>query len=231
MDLIFDLINTPSKEEFTDSKRDVLRYLKIIGVDTRFVSYTPDKIYINNLRFSKFSKSREKLFNNQYKNIQVVRSKLFQKICSKSSKILANIKPKDKILLPNTDSPVNDLMYIILEPYTRKYGIKLVLKGDYNLIANPLILDKQVNNIFSDIFKGNGIDFNRKKENTIYPLINISSQWINDFFENMGWEILDKEPKNLASEFMEFLEEVSPQYKENVLKATEFIEKKLKVEK
>lgn len=231
MDLIFDLINTPSKEEFTDSKRDVLRYLKIIGVDTRFVSYTPDKIYINNLRFSKFSKSREKLFNNQYKNIQVVRSKLFQKICSKSSKILANIKPKDKILLPNTDSPVNDLMYIILEPYTRKYGIKLVLKGDYNLIANPLILDKQVNNIFSDIFKGNGIDFNRKKENTIYPLINISSQWINDFFENIGWEILDKEPKNLASEFMEFLEEVSPQYKENVLKATEFIEKKLKVEK
>lgn len=231
MDLIFDLINTPSKEEFTDSKRDVLRYLKIIGVDTRFVSYTPDKIYINNLRFSKFSKSREKLFNNQYKNIQVVRSKLFQKICSKSSKILVNIKPKDKILLPNTGSPVNDLMYIILEPYTRKYGIKLVLKGDYNLIANPLILDKQVNNIFSDIFKGNGIDFNRKKENTIYPLINISSQWINDFFENIGWEILDKEPKNLASEFMEFLEEVSPQYKENVLKATEFIEKKLKVEK
>ena len=61
MDLIFDISALAGDEEkFTSSKKDVLKYLKIIGVDTRFVSYTPDKIYINNLRFSKFSRTREK---------------------------------------------------------------------------------------------------------------------------------------------------------------------------
>ena len=56
MDFIFDVSSLTAEEDnFTDSKKDVLKYLKIIGVDTRFVSYTPQKIYINNLRFSKFS--------------------------------------------------------------------------------------------------------------------------------------------------------------------------------
>ncbi len=55
MDFIFDLVNVDAEDEFTHSKDDVLKFLKIIGVDTRFVSYTPKKIYINNLRFSKFS--------------------------------------------------------------------------------------------------------------------------------------------------------------------------------
>jgi hypothetical protein len=57
MDLMFNVSGFAEKEEFTTSKRDVLKYLKIIGVDTRFISYTPQKIYINNLRFSKFSES------------------------------------------------------------------------------------------------------------------------------------------------------------------------------
>ena len=53
MDLMFDIAGLASKEEkFSDSKKDVLKFLKIIGVDTRFISYTPQKIYINNLRFS-----------------------------------------------------------------------------------------------------------------------------------------------------------------------------------
>ena len=90
MDFIFDVSGlTTEEDDFTDSKKDVLKYLKIIGVDTRFVSYTPQKIYINNLRFSKFSRTREATFNKQYPEIEVVRNKLFQKICSKSSKHLA----------------------------------------------------------------------------------------------------------------------------------------------
>ena len=89
---MFNISNLASEEEkFTSSKKDVLKYLKIIGVDTRFISYTPDKIYINNLRFSKFSRTREKTFNNQYQDIEVVRNKLFQKICSKSSKVLLSL--------------------------------------------------------------------------------------------------------------------------------------------
>ena len=48
MDLIFDISNLDStKEEFSSTKKDVLKFLKIIGVDTRFISYTPNKIYIN----------------------------------------------------------------------------------------------------------------------------------------------------------------------------------------
>ena len=33
----------------------------------------------------------------------------------------------------------------------------------------------------------------------------------------------------IASSFMEFLEDVAPQYRENVLKASDYIEKKLEV--
>lgn len=220
MDLIFDLADS-NEDHFTDSKKDVLKFLKIIGVDTRFISYTPDKIYINNLRFSKFSRTREKTFYKQYPDIEVIRSSLFQKICSKSSKVLANsIKPNDVILLPKEE---NKLIEIILEPYTRKYGVKLVHEGKHDLAVNPIILDEKVNDIFSDIFSGIGLNFT-EKENEIYPLINVEKNWIDSFLEIENKE----EEKNLASHFMKFLEDVAPQYRENVLKAYEYIEKELK---
>ena len=231
MEFIFDFVNIEEDEKLTDSKEDVLKFLKIIGVDTRFISYTPNKIYINNLRFSKFSRKREKTFYKQYGNIEIVRSSLFQKICSKSSKVLANIEPKNKILVPDIDSPLNNMMYIILEPYTRKYGVELVNSGEYDLIAEPLIMDKKVNMIFTDIFNGEGIDFTRKKEKTIYPLINVSKEWINSFLESDWGEEIKEDSRNLASDFMEFLDNVAPQYKDNVLKASDFIEKKLEAEK
>ena len=231
MDFIFDFVNIEEDEKLTDSKEDVLKFLKIIGVDTRFISYTPNKIYINNLRFSKFSRKREKTFYKQYGNIEIVRSSLFQKICSKSSKVLANIEPKNKILVPDIDSPLNNMMYVILEPYTRKYGVELVNNGEYDLIAEPLIMDKKVNMIFTDIFNGDGIDFTRKKEKTIYPLINVSKEWINIFLESDCGEEIKEDSRNLASDFMEFLDNVAPQYKDNVLKASDFIEKKLEAEK
>lgn len=231
MEFIFDFVNIEEDEKLTDSKEDVLKFLKIIGVDTRFISYTPNKIYINNLRFSKFSRKREKTFYKQYGNIEIVRSSLFQKICSKSSKVLANIEPKNKILVPDIDSPLNNLMYIILEPYTRKYGVEIVNSGEYDLIVEPLIMDKKVNMIFTDIFNGDGIDFTRKKEKTIYPLINVSKEWINSFLESDCGEEIKEDSRNLASDFMEFLDSVAPQYKDNVLKASDFIEEKLEAEK
>lgn len=226
MDLIFDVSGlTDEEESFNDSKKDVLKYLKIIGVDTRFISYTPSKIYINNLRFSKFSRKRQETFNRQYPNIKVVRNSLFQKICSKSAKALSDIKPNSIILLPEDNFMIN----IILEPYTRKYGVKLVYDGEYDLIVNPVILDDEVNQIFSTIFSGEGLKFN-KKESEIYPLINVSLDWINSFLEMDGQEKIKNENNDvLASSFMEFLEDVAPQYRENVLKASDYIEKKLEV--
>lgn len=226
MDFIFDVSALTSDEEsFSNSKKDVLKYLKIIGVDSRFISYTPSKIYINNLRFSKFSRKRQETFNKQYPKIEVVRNSLFQKICSKSAKTLSDIKPNSTILIPED----NFMVDVILEPYTRKYGVKLVHDGDYDLIVNPVILDDKVNQIFSTIFTGVGIDFN-KKDNEIYPLINVPLNWINSFLEMDGKsKIKNVNNDEIASSFMEFLEDVAPQYRENVLKASDYIEKKLKV--
>ncbi|MBO6109761.1 MAG: ATPase [Methanobrevibacter sp.] len=221
MDLMFNISNLASEEEkFTSSKKDVLKYLKIIGVDTRFISYTPDKIYINNLRFSKFSRTREKTFNNQYPDIEVVRNKLFQKICSKSSKVLSEeMEPNTRILMPKD----NYIVELILEPYTRKYGVELVYSGEHDLAVNPVILDDEVNNIFQGIFNGDGLNYNLDK-NEIYPLINVSLVWINSFLEMDGHELVECENKNdLANSFSRFLDDVAPQYKENVLSAADFI--------
>lgn len=225
MDLMFNIQGLAEEEEkFTSSKRDVLKYLKIIGVDTRYVSYTPEKIYINNLRFSKFSRKREETFSRQYPEIRVVRNKLFQKICSKSSRVLSlEIEPNSTILMPED----NFIIELLMEPYTRKYGVRLVYEGDYDLAVNPLILDDEVNNIFTDIFSGNGLKLT-KNDNEIYPLINVSLDWINSFLEMDGRDVIECENKSeLAISFSEFLEEVAPQYKENVLKASEYIESKL----
>ena len=233
MDL-FDMIANNEEESFTDSKKDVLKFLKIIGADSRFVSYTPSKLYINNLRFSKFSRKREKTFYHQYPQIKVVRSTLFQKICSKSSKILANIKPNSKILISDEDNSLNKLVEIILEPYTRKYGVKLVYSGDYDYVVNPLIQDDEVNEIFASLFKGEGINFN-KKDNELYPLRNIEKKWINDFLENEEFETLENKNEKdeyvqLANSFMEFLADVAPHFRDNVLRASDYIEENLKVE-
>ena len=228
MDLMFDVSGfNNDKEEFSNSKKDVLKFLKIIGVDTRFISYTPQKIYINNLRFSKFSRTREATFMKQYPEIEVVRNKLFQKICSKSSKHLASeIKPNSSVLMPKD----NFIVELLMEPYTRKYGVKLVYEGEYDLKVNPLILDDQVNDIFEGIFSGNGLNYS-KNPDEIYPLINVPLDWINSFLEMDGKDIFENKNKNeLANSFSEFLEDVAPQYRENVVKAAEFIENKLETE-
>ena len=224
MDLIFNMTNlTSDEDDFTTSKKDVLKYLKIIGVDTRFISYTPQKIYINNLRYSRFSRKREATFKKQYPEIEVVRNKLFQKICIKSSKHLAlEVKPNSRILMPED----NYLCELLLEPYTRKYGVQLVHEGDYDLIVNPIILDDQVNNIFEGIFKGKGLNFT-KKDDEIYPLANVSLDWINSFLKMDGQKPIESENKDdLAHSFSEFLDEVAPQYRDNVVSAAEFVREK-----
>ena len=114
-----------------------------------------------------------------------------------------------------------------MEPYTRKYGVELIYEGKYDLKVNPLVLDDEVNNIFEGIFLGEGLNIT-KKDNMIFPLINVSFDWINSFLEMDGQEILESENKNeLANSFSEFLDDVAPQYKENVIKASEFIQRKI----
>ena len=229
MDLIFDISGlAQEKDEFTSSKKDVLKFLKIIGVDTRFISYTPQKIYINNLRFSKFSRTREDTFNRQYPEIEVVRNSLFQKICSKSARNLTlEIRPNSTILMPED----NFMIELLMEPYTRKYGVTLVYEGDYDLSVNPIVLDDEVNDIFSGIFAGDGIDF-KDNATEIFPLVNVPLDWINSFLQMDGRDAIESvNDDELAIAFSEFLDDVAPQYKENVVSAAKFIEKKLKTEK
>ena len=222
MDFLFDVSGLAGDEDdFSTSKEDVLKYLKIIGVDTRFISYTPEKIYINNLRFSR---KKEATFNRQYPEIEVVRNKLFQKICAKSSKHLAlEIEPNSRILMPED----NFLVELLMEPYTRKYGAKLVYEGDYDLAVNPLILDDQVNNVFEGIFKGEGLNLT-KRDGEIYPLVSVSLDWINSFLKMDGHDPIECENKDeLAHSFSEFLDDVAPQYKDNVVSASVFVSEKL----
>ena len=223
---MFDISGLASDEdEFSNSKKDVLKFLKIIGVDTRFISYTPQKIYINSLRFPKFSRTRQKTFNKQYPEIEVVRNKLFQKICSKSARNLTlEIKPNSTVLMPED----NFICELLMEPYTRKYGVKLVYEGDYDLKVNPLILDDKVNTIFEGIFAGEGLNL-IGSENEIYPLANVSLDWINSFLKMDGQDLIEGENKDdLANSFSEFLEDVAPQFRENVISASEFINEKNK---
>lgn len=254
LDFLANFAQINSKEELSHSKEDILKLLKRIGVDTRFVSYFKDnetdeiKLYVENFRFSKFSKKRVVTFNNYYKDIKVIRSSLFQKICLRSSKVLANsLKPKTNVLIPKIIDEYTKLLYIILEPYSRKYGIKFIEYNDniifdeIDAIISPLNLNEQVNSILTDIFNGDGIIWDKKlnnsinyyglsenyeifKSKTIFPLINVPEEWINDF---LGYETnyqIDYETEDIASSFMGFLSEINPQFKENVLATSSFLE-------
>ena len=66
------------------------------------------------------------------------------------------------------------------------------------------------------------------QDNEIYPLVNVSLDWINSFLQMDGRELIEGENADeQANSFSEFLDEVAPQYKENVLSASEFIESKI----
>lgn len=171
LDFLANFAVSNSEDEFSSSKEEILKVLKRIGVDTRFVSYFEDeegsiKLYIENLRFSKFSRNRTSVFNKHYPDIEVVRSTLFQKICARSSKTLADsLNPRDKLLLPPMENDYSRLLYIVLEPYSRKYGIEFIehdkntCLDEVDSIISPLNLNQEVNHILNDIFDGKGIEW------------------------------------------------------------------------
>ncbi len=218
---LFDFNISENIEEFTDSKKDILKYLKEIGVDTRFISIYDNKIYINNLRFSKFSKRRQTQFESKFNRLKVIRSSLFQEIATNASRELSNtIKPKMKILI---EEDANPLINIILEPYTRKYGVKLIFSNDkdYDVIASNQTLDMEIHSICQDIFKGKGIKYPRFRQDYIYPLIKVTNKQINDFLEE---KLLEEKYDDVSGEFIEFLDDTVSQYKYNILKSVKYLE-------
>ncbi len=244
------------EEEKIETKKGLLKLLKQIGVDTRFVSFYQKgtisddsviddsvKLYIENLRFSKFSRKRTDVFNKYYPDIEVVRSSLFQKICSRTSKTLANsLNPQDTVIIPKIDNGYDELLYIVLEPYSRKYGIDFIEYDenmdldDFDSVISPLNLNQEVNHILNDIFEGKGIEWDRRYDlsnifdldldgkDIIFPFINVPQEWINDFLGIEKEYEVDYENEDIAESFMGFLTEINPQFKENVLAASSFLE-------
>ena len=248
-DFLSNFVLKEDEKQLSVSKKDILKFLKQIGVDTRFVSYFDDdgdiKLYIENLRFSKFSRKRTETFNKQYPDIEVIRSSLFQKISTRASKTLAeSLKPKEKILIPKIENEYNKFLYIVLEPYSRKYGIDFV-EFDENpdfdeidSIVSPLNLNQEVNHILNDIFDGKGIVWDKKVNDAydrygispeedikiVFPFINVPQEWINDFLGIENEYKIDYDNDDIGESFMGFLGEINPQFKENVLAASSFLE-------
>jgi hypothetical protein len=221
-------------------KKEILRFFKKIGVDTRFVSVVPPNILINNHRFSKFSKTKEELFKKNYPEMNVVRSTIFQKICARSSKILGDsLKPRETIIINKSSDPSDKILSIILEPYTRKYGIKIIekefnlgelekVKESFSAVALPLTLDDEVENVLGQIFNGKKVELESSQKNLrqvklIYPLLNVPQEWI-CFWLNQE-DCLHHESNELAHKFLIYLEGVVPQVRENILKSASFVVK------
>lgn len=70
MDSIFNFAIEQDEDEFTTSKKGCIEILKIIGVDTRFVSYTAEKFILITWDFPN---SQEKDNPHLIKNIQVLK--------------------------------------------------------------------------------------------------------------------------------------------------------------
>ena len=219
-------------------KKEILRFLKKIGVDTRFVSVLPPEILINNLRFSKFSRTKEELFKKNYPEFKVIRSTIFQKICARSSKILGDsLKPREKVLINQSNNPGDKALSVILEPYSRKYGIEIIerdfdlenletINEDFNVVALPLTLDQEIENVLGRIFSGKKVELKSSKKNLqevklIYPLLNIPQEWICSWLNQE--DCLQHEANELAHEFLMYLEGVVPQVRENILKSARFV--------
>ena len=131
--------------------KELARLLQKIGVDSRFVSILDDRIVVNNLRYSRFSRNREKIFYHKFPEITVIRSKMFQRIATRASRNLkAELKPKDRVAVIMDDGCATLTLHAVLEPYTRKYGIKIIKLGsweeldhlDVDKVALALDMDK-----------------------------------------------------------------------------------------
>ena len=187
------------------TNKELTKFLQIIGVDTRFVSIVGRHIFVNNQRFSRFSSKRQETFIKKFPNYSITKSKIFQKICTRASRILANtLKPGEKIFIYDDDKCSKFILDVIMEPYTRKYGIKLFYgslieddsKFDVDSIALPLTLDNEVESILRNILNGEKIEVLSLKNrydaknnlNLIYPLSNVPRSWIVSWLGKLDYE-------------------------------------------
>jgi hypothetical protein len=219
---------------------DELRFLGRIGVDTRFLSVYDSKIFINNQRFSRFTRQRQEQFLRNYSEFTIHRSGLFQKICTRVSRVLAgSIKPRERILVSEANFCTDFALKILLEPYTRKYGIQ-ILSGnvvdfdsrEYDSIAMSTTLDDEAVHVLNKLFNGEKLDAlhlektNERDHKLIYPLQNVPVSWIVEWVENLGYGCEFQHKNNFELETLIFLENFVVDVRENILKSALFISEK-----
>jgi len=222
------------------NSKEVAKFLQKIGVDIRFVSIVGEHLFINNQRFSKFSNKRQKTFIRKFPSYSISRSKIFQKICTRASRVLANaLKPGEVIFLYENDKCSRFILDVILEPYTRKYGIKIIygrsledaIKSKVDSVALSLTLDNEVENILGNILNGEKIEvFSLKnsydaKNNLkfIYPFLNVPKSWLVSWLEKLGHESKYPSKHSSASDLIEFFEGFIPDVRENIFKSASFV--------
>lgn len=219
-----------------DWNKEISRFLQAIGVDVRFISLWNHHIFINNLKFSRFSRKKEELFQAKFPDWKVVRSKIFQMMCIRASRGLSkSINPRDKIYLKKGEGCADLALYMILEPYTRKYGIEIQeetdandSEGAYDSVASPLTLDREVENIINKMVQGEKIElmssnvrYNGVK--IIYPLINLPQLWIESWAQQNSLLCSNPANKGDSEDLIAFLEEFVPQVRENMLKSALYL--------
>jgi hypothetical protein len=219
---------------------DIVQFLQRIGVDTRFISIVGDHLFVNNQRFSRFSNKRQETFMRKFPNFSISRSNVFQKICTRASRVLANvIKPGDRIFILDNDKCSKFILEVIMEPYTRKYGIKLVYGHRYedsvefgaNSIALPVTLDNEVEYILDNILNGEIIEvsslknrFNKENDpKYIYPFINVPSSWLDSWLKKLDFENTIPSEESFSVDLLKFFEEFIPDVRENILKSAQYV--------
>ncbi len=217
--------------------RDIVEFLQNIGVDTRFVSIVGSHVYVNNQRFSRFSGKRQETFIRKFPSYNISRSKVFQKICTRASRVLANsLKPGEKIFIRTNDRCARFILDVIMEPYTRKYGIKIVYgnlledakESGVDSIALPVTLDDEVESILENILNGEKIDVlsSKSTENNykfIYPLLNVPGSWLVLWLEKLGFGYEYIAHESIAVELLGFFEDFIPDVRENILKSALYV--------
>ena len=207
--------------------KKIIKTLNKLKVDTRFVSLYDDCVYINNLKFSKFSRQKEEHFHEEYPEIRVIRSKIFQKICTKVSRtVKTQIKPKMTICIPDDMFLENILLYVLLEPYKRKYGVKIITKQTSDsILINPTCLDDFVSQYINLMLGGCKIT-EELNENEIYPLRHVSRKLIFDWANNnnIKYEKTYYKKDEKTEEIIEFLEKHIPSVQESIKQSVNYLE-------
>ena len=218
--------------------REVVRFLSRIGVDTRFLSIFEGNIYINNQRFSRFTSKRQEIFIKNFPNFTIHRSKIFQKICTRASRVLSkSLKPGEKIFISENNKCSTFLLEIVLEPYKRKYGIKIYkdcpdnINYEFDSIALSLTLDDEAEHVLNCVLNGDKIDVYHLRNDhdiesckkIIYPLQNVPSSWIESWIKKLDEQCEYSTGKTVEAETLNFLETFIPDVRENILKSALFI--------